>query len=176
MLTGESRRYNPVTGSFQNPRPKAPFSSEGGFGAWELAARYSHMNLNFQEGLAGTAAVPGSVRGGDQNVLTLGVNWYLNPNFKVMMNYLLIDVDRLNPAGPGNLHAVRPVARHAADRRADRPGPRCDRAANAVLLLGVPPQRKSGVRNGRRDPILTATRGAGRCPAGARSARAGTRG
>jgi phosphate-selective porin OprO/OprP len=85
-----------------------PFSSAGGFGAWELAARFSRMNLNFEEGLAGTAAVPGSVRGGDQSIVTLGVNWYLNPNFKVMMNYLLIDVDRLNPAGPGNLQPFGP--------------------------------------------------------------------
>ena len=60
------------------------------------------MNLNFEEGLAGTAAIPGSVRGGEQSIVTLGVNWYVNANFKVMMNYLLIDVDRLNPAGPGN--------------------------------------------------------------------------
>lgn len=102
MLTGESRRYNPVTGSFQNPRPKAAFSREGGAGAWELAARYSNMNLNFQEGIDGLAAGASGVRGGEQNVLTLGVNWYLNPNFKMMLNYLLIDVDRLNPAGPGN--------------------------------------------------------------------------
>jgi len=103
LMTGESRRYNPVTGSFQNPRPMVPFSSAGGFGAWELAARYSNMNLNFQEGMQGAANVPGSVRGGEQNVFTLGVNWYPNPNFKMMMNYMLIDVDRLNPAGPGNL-------------------------------------------------------------------------
>ncbi len=103
MLTGENRRYNAVTGSFQNPRPLVPFSSAGGWGAWELAARYSRMDLNFEEGLEGITALPGSVRGGDQHVLTFGVNWYLNPNFKVMMNYLLIDVDRLNPAGPGNL-------------------------------------------------------------------------
>ena len=34
-------------GLFQNPRPMVPFSSNGGFGAWELAARYSRMNLNF---------------------------------------------------------------------------------------------------------------------------------
>ncbi len=102
VLTGESRRYNPATGSFQNPRPRQPFASAGGFGAWELAARYSRMNLNHEAGLEGTAAIPGSVRGGDQSVLTLGVNWYVNANFKVMMNYLLIDVDRLNPAGPGN--------------------------------------------------------------------------
>jgi phosphate-selective porin OprO and OprP len=103
VMTGESRRYNPVTGSFQNPRPRDAFSSAGGRGAWELAARYSRMNLDFAAGPAGTAALPGSIRGGDQDVLTLGVNWYVNPNFKVMMNYLLIDVDRLNPAGPGNL-------------------------------------------------------------------------
>ena len=34
------------------------------------------MNLNFMEGLEGTAAAAGSVRGGEQNVITLGVNWY----------------------------------------------------------------------------------------------------
>jgi phosphate-selective porin OprO and OprP len=102
LLTGESRRYNPATGSFQNPRPMVPLSSNGGFGAWELAARYSRMNLNFQEGIEGTAAVPGSVRGGDQSVVTLGLNWFPNPNIKVMLDYLMIDVDRLNPAGPGN--------------------------------------------------------------------------
>jgi len=102
ILSGESRRYNAATGSFQNPRPLVPFSGNGGFGAWELAARYSRMNLNFEEGIAGAAAVPGSVRGGDQSVVTLGVNWFPNPNVKIMMDYLMIDVDRLNPAGPGN--------------------------------------------------------------------------
>jgi len=102
ILTGESRRYSPVTGSFQNPRPKVQFAGNGGYGAWELAARYSRMNLNFEEGLEGTAASADSVRGGDQEVWTLGVNWFPNPNVKVMLNYLLIDVDRLNPAGPGN--------------------------------------------------------------------------
>jgi phosphate-selective porin OprO and OprP len=109
ILTGESRRYNATTGSFQNPRPMVPFSGNGGFGAWELAARYSRMNLNFEEGLAGTAAVPGSVRGGDQSVVTLGVNWFPNPNVKIMMNYMLIDVDRLNPAGPGNTQPFGPA-------------------------------------------------------------------
>jgi phosphate-selective porin OprO/OprP len=108
ILTGESRRYNAATGSFQNPRPMVPFSSNGGFGAWELAARYSRMNLNFEEGLVGTAAVPGSVRGGDQSVVTLGVNWFPNPNVKIMMNYMFIDVDRLNPAGPGNTQPFGP--------------------------------------------------------------------
>ncbi|HET9864512.1 MAG TPA: porin [Steroidobacteraceae bacterium] len=100
ILTGERRRYNAASGSFQSPRARMPFSGSGGFGAWELAARYSRMNLNFEPGLEGTAAAPGSVRGGDQQVWTLGVNWFPNPNVKIMVNYLLIDVDRLNPAGP----------------------------------------------------------------------------
>jgi phosphate-selective porin OprO/OprP len=30
------------------------------------------------------------------------VNWYLNSNVKLMLNYLHVDVDRLNPAGPDN--------------------------------------------------------------------------
>ena len=107
--TGERRRYNPATGSFQNPRPATPFSSNGGLGAFELAARYSRMNLNFMEGLEGTASTPGSVRGGDQSIMTLGVNWFPNPNIKVMMNYLIIDVDRLNPAGPGNTQPFGPA-------------------------------------------------------------------
>jgi len=102
ILTGENRRYNATTGSFQGPRAKAPFAPGGGPGAWELAARYSRMDLNFMEGLEGTAALPGSVRGGEQSVVTLGVNWYPNPNVKMMLDYMLIDVDRLNPAGPGN--------------------------------------------------------------------------
>ena len=109
ILTGEKRRYNAATGSFQNPRPATPFSSSGGFGAWELAARYSRMNLDFEEGILGTAALPGSVRGGDQQIWTIGANWFPNPNVKVMLNYLLIDVDRLNPAGPGNTQPFGPA-------------------------------------------------------------------
>ena len=49
------------------------------------------------------------MRGGDQQVWTLGVNWFPNPNVKVMLNYLLIDVDRLNPAGPGNTQPFGPA-------------------------------------------------------------------
>jgi phosphate-selective porin OprO/OprP len=102
LLTGESRRYNAATGSFQNPRPKSPFAHGGGWGAFELAARFSHMDLNHREGDPGTAPVAGAIRGGEQDVFALGLNWYLNPNIKVLFNYLMIDVDRLNPAGPGN--------------------------------------------------------------------------
>jgi len=63
IFTGERRRYNAATGAFQNPRPATAFSGEGGLGAFELAARYSSMNLNFAEGIGGTAAAAGAIRG-----------------------------------------------------------------------------------------------------------------
>ena len=85
------------------------FGGPARHGAWELAARYSRADLNFNEGVEGLATPLGGVRGGDQSIFTLGVNWYPNPNFKVMMNYLLIDVDRLNPAGQGNLTPFGPA-------------------------------------------------------------------
>jgi phosphate-selective porin OprO/OprP len=98
IITGESHRYNMASASFQNPRPFVNFSSQGGWGAWELALRYSHTDLNFNEGSLGLATPAGGVRGGAQNILTAGVNWYLNPNLKLVFNYLHINVDRLNPS------------------------------------------------------------------------------
>jgi phosphate-selective porin OprO/OprP len=110
VLTGESHRYNMTNGSFQSPRPKVPFSlSAGGWGAWELAARYSHTDLDFHEGLGLVASTPDSVRGGTQNIMTVGVNWYPNTNFRLMLDYMRISVNRLNPAGPGNLTPFGPA-------------------------------------------------------------------
>jgi phosphate-selective porin OprO/OprP len=110
VLTGESHRYNMNNGSFQNPRARVPFNlADGGCGAWELALRYSHTDLDFHEGLAGVAAATDSVRGGTQNIMAVGVNWYPNTNFRLMLEYLSISVDRLNPAGPGNLTPFGPA-------------------------------------------------------------------
>ena len=78
-------------------------AQSGIMGAWELALRYSHTDLDYHAGTLGTAAAPDAIRGGVQDIWTLGVNWYLNPNVKVMFNWLRVDVDRLNPAGPDNL-------------------------------------------------------------------------
>ena len=103
ILTGETRRYDMATGAFQAPRPFVPFSSAGGLGAWELAVRFSRLDLDFHSGAIGTAATADAVRGGVQDIWTFGVNWYINTNVKLMFNWLHVDVDRLNPAGPGNL-------------------------------------------------------------------------
>jgi phosphate-selective porin OprO/OprP len=102
FLTGESRRYDVASGAFQAPRPFIPFTAYGGVGAWELALRYSHADLDSRAGTDGTAALAPSVRGGEQNIWTFGVNWFVNPNVRFTLNWLHVDVDRLNPAGVGN--------------------------------------------------------------------------
>jgi phosphate-selective porin OprO/OprP len=99
VLTGEPRRYNMAAGAWQNPRPYSPFTGSGGIGAWELAVRYSDMDLNHDEGVFGLAAPADGVRGGEQQIWTVGLNWYPNANLKFALDYMHIEVDRLNPGG-----------------------------------------------------------------------------
>jgi phosphate-selective porin OprO/OprP len=61
-----------------------------------------NRSSDFDVGVLRTAAPLGSVRGGEQAVFGAGVNRYLNANVKLMLDYLHVDVDRLNPAGAGN--------------------------------------------------------------------------
>jgi phosphate-selective porin OprO/OprP len=103
VITGESRRYNMATGAFQAPRPVAPFSSGGGPGSWEFAWRYSHTDLDFDAGIAGMPASPGAVRGGVQDIRSIGLNGAVNSNLKLMLDYMRVEVDRLNPATDGGL-------------------------------------------------------------------------
>lgn len=58
--------------------------------------------LDFHAGDRGTLAGPDAVRGGVQDVWTVGLNWYLNANFRMSLNYYHVDVDRLNPASLAN--------------------------------------------------------------------------
>ncbi len=84
FLTGESRHYKKKSGAFSRVKPKHNFSiKNGGFGAWQVAARYSHLDLNDQD-----------IQGGEEDNITLGLNWHLNPNARVMFNYVIADVDR----------------------------------------------------------------------------------
>jgi phosphate-selective porin OprO/OprP len=74
-----------------------PLSADGGWGAWEIAGRFSHVDLNFREGVQGGVSPLGSVRGGEEDIWTIGVNWYLNANLRASLNYFMVDVDRLSP-------------------------------------------------------------------------------
>jgi phosphate-selective porin OprO/OprP len=67
-----------------------------GPGAWEVAVRYSHLDLN-----------SGGINGGIEDGVTLGLNWYLNTNLKIQFDYLHNNRYDL-PAGaiPGNVDGL----------------------------------------------------------------------
>lgn len=80
FVTGESRRYKASEGKFARVRPRENFLGKNkGLGALEVAARYSHLDIEDR-----TA----QVLGGRVSDFTAGINWYLNPNVRVMANYL----------------------------------------------------------------------------------------
>jgi len=74
FLTGESRQYNAKNGVFKSISPLHKY------GAWELALRYSTLNLNDQE-----------ITGGREDNFTVGLNWYANYNVRFMLNYIFIN-------------------------------------------------------------------------------------
>lgn len=113
-LTGETRSYNAANGAFTPPKPTAPFALDGsGWGAWEVAARYSELNLNDRAadtssvitnwvGANRTYTFYNTVRGGDQKALTLALNWYANDNLRLGLQYQLIQLDRLQSGATPN--------------------------------------------------------------------------
>lgn len=99
-LTGERHAWAPATGGFRGVRPAANFEpSQRTWGAWEIAGRYSVLDLNDTEGSPGSVAPAGGVRGGEQTITTLGLNWYPNSVFRFLLDYQDISVDRLDGAG-----------------------------------------------------------------------------
>ena len=100
LLTGETRAYSPNTGGFAGIRPNAPFALDGsGWGAFEIAGRYSYTDLNYNEGEPDTALPTDGVRGGRQKAWTVGLNWYPTSAVRVLLDYQNISVDRLSPGG-----------------------------------------------------------------------------
>ena len=101
-LTGEHRHYSRRNGSIGRFKPKQNFSwnknwSEGyGTGAFQLAVRYAELDLN--DSGAGIA-------GGEQQSVTVGLNWELNPMSRVMYNYVHADFSDGTGSGSGTLNS-----------------------------------------------------------------------
>ncbi len=87
ILTGEMRPYNKKSGSFGSV-PIARTVYQGGKGAWEVSARWSNIDLS-----------DGLVEGGEMDIASLGVSWWLTPFFSVGMNYRYIWNTRLGVEG-----------------------------------------------------------------------------
>lgn len=95
FLTGEHRAYKRSSGTFDRQRPNKNFSfTDGGLGAWEVAARYSHLDLD-----------DSGIQGGKLDDITAGLNWYLNPNMKIQFNYIYSMLDRTVSGSDHDGHA-----------------------------------------------------------------------
>lgn len=89
VLTGESRQYDKSKGMIGRVIPNSPIRrGSRGTGAWEVGLRISHIDLNDE-----------FVRGGRETNLTVGLNWYLNENARVMWNYIHGSVNRADYEG-----------------------------------------------------------------------------
>jgi phosphate-selective porin OprO/OprP len=118
FLTGEHRPYLRKIGGIGMPVPHEPFffvdGDEGhgrpcfGRGAWELLARYGFLDLGSPAINTMGAIPPNSAFQGHLHDITLGLNWYLNPNFRIMWNYVYAHIDGLDVSPTtrsGDVHA-----------------------------------------------------------------------
>ncbi len=99
-LSGERHAWAPANGGFRGIRPAKLFDpSHDTWGAFEVAGRYSVLNLDDHRGAAGSLAPLGGVRGGEQTITTLGLNWYPNTVVRILVDQQWINVDRLSGSG-----------------------------------------------------------------------------
>ncbi|MEX2286786.1 MAG: porin [Planctomycetaceae bacterium] len=103
FLTGESQPYNTKTGVFERVVPQENFffvkdcngRTQHGIGAWQVGARYSRLDLNDE-----------AMDGGILDDLTVGLNWFLNPNMKIQANYSLTHRESATRLSDGIVQAV----------------------------------------------------------------------
>jgi len=72
FITGEKRLYKSSLAGFGRIDPKNNYG-ENGWGAFEIAARFSGIDTQ---------------KNGSLKDITIGLNWYLNPNTRIMFNYV----------------------------------------------------------------------------------------
>ena len=90
-VLGRPRQWGHANGTWGAPKPEAPFDARAGeFGAVELGARFSTIDLD--------------VRGGRQNVVSAGVNWWPIEPVRVSLMYEHADVS--GGRSPRSLDAV----------------------------------------------------------------------
>jgi phosphate-selective porin OprO/OprP len=98
FLTGEHRSF--AKGQWQRTSPRTNFLEDGGSGAWEVAARYSSIDLNDTDA---------GIEGGRMDDITVGLNWYLHANARVMLDEIwstVKDADG-NDVGSGSATTMR---------------------------------------------------------------------
>lgn len=96
FLTGEHMPYDRRSGTLDRIKPFENFflvdrcrGGHGcGLGAWQIAARYDFLDLSDED-----------ITGGQQQSVTLGLNWYWNAYSKVQTNLIYGDITDRGPIG-----------------------------------------------------------------------------
>jgi phosphate-selective porin OprO/OprP len=96
-LTGETRPYDHTLGAFGAISPSAPFSfKNGGPGAWEVAARYSSVDLT-----------SGAVQGGKFDRVSGALSWYPTSQVRFEFDYGYGRLERSGLVGHTNFYQLR---------------------------------------------------------------------
>jgi phosphate-selective porin OprO/OprP len=98
FLTGEHMPWKRSSGTLGRIKPFQDFfhvrtedcCTERGWGAWQLAARYSWADLNDDD-----------IFGGEGESLTLGMNWYWNAYARMQFNYIHGSIEDSSAPGIG---------------------------------------------------------------------------
>ena len=102
FLTGEHRPYDRKAGAIDRVIPKSNMTFNGqcggpGWGAWEVAGRWSYLDLN-----------DAGIQGGTITDYTAGLNWYWNPNTKMVFNWVhSMTTSAALPASQTDLFGIR---------------------------------------------------------------------
>jgi phosphate-selective porin OprO/OprP len=94
LITGEHRGFNRPGGFETRVTPASPFSfRDGGRGAWEVAGRYSYVDLT-----------DGAVDGGVMSRWTAALSWHATREWRADLNYGYITLDKA--AQRGHAHGI----------------------------------------------------------------------
>jgi len=87
FLTGENRGYTTGRAGWKRVKPRtlALYDGDEGNGAWEVALRYSNLDLT-----------EASAVSSELSIVTAGLNWYLNNYSRVMLDVSQADLDQLD--------------------------------------------------------------------------------
>lgn len=119
FLTGENCGYNKQMGAMDyNVKPFREFFGLGrdqwfcGWGAWEVAARFSYVNLASTDVGAVFPQTPGTFppvpNPGIVNNTTLALNWWWNQYTRVQFNWINCNTNpNAGPSGVTNIYAAR---------------------------------------------------------------------
>ena len=100
FLTGEYQEYQKKEGVFGRVVPNNNFhvmksDSVRTCGAWQVGVRLSYLDLNDK-----------AIQGGTIYDWTIGLNWFLNPNMKFQLNYILEHRDGQQDVGHGWINGI----------------------------------------------------------------------